>query len=150
MPRPPNCVYKVLFARRYTQWSVFSIYTPFMNIPGQSEVQYRHFMATWINFLTQNQSDQNGINLYSYLRFCGNIMCTACPNDILWLTKATRTDKSGCDMPNDSKFALLFGQWGVLWVRMGAKWRIGDFVVMVILEIKNHSFHLPAGYPGVQ
>ena len=45
----------------------------------------------------------------------------------------------GYVMPNDSKFAL-FGQWGVVWVRIEATWRFGDFVVMVILEIKITGF----------
>ena len=46
------------------------------------------------------------LKLYSCLRFCGNILCNAGPNDNLWLTKATGMDKSGCDMPNDSNFTL--------------------------------------------
>ena len=46
------------------------------------------------------------VNLYSYLRFCGNIMCTGDPNRNSWLTKATEMGKSGCDMPNDSNFTL--------------------------------------------
>ena len=79
------------------------------------------------------------VNLYSYLRFCGNIMCTAGPNENLWLTKATRMDTNGCDMPNDSNCAF-FGQRGVLWVRMGPNWKITDFVVMAILEIKITVF----------
>ena len=67
-------------------------------------------------------------------------MCTVGPNDNLWLTEATGMDTNGCDMPNDSNFALFFGQQGVLWVRMGTKRRIGDFVGMVILEIKITVF----------
>ena len=70
------------------------------------------------------------------MSFCGNIMCIAGQNEILWLIKATGMDINGCDMPNDSNCAL-FRQWGVLWVRMGSKWRIGDVVIMVFLEIKN-------------
>ena len=35
---------------------------------------------------------------------------------------------------------LFFEQRGVLWVRMGAKSRIGGFIVMVILEIKTTIF----------
>ena len=50
--------------------------------------------------------------LYSYLRFCGNIMCIAGPNDNLWLTKANGMDKSGCDMPNGSNFALFLDSGG--------------------------------------
>ena len=87
------------------------------------------------------------VNLYSYLRFCGNIMCTAGPNGNLWLTKATGMDKSGSGMPNDSNFAL-FWQWGVLWVHMGAKWRPGNVVVMVILEIKITVFTCLPGTHG--
>ena len=79
------------------------------------------------------------ISLYSYLRFCGNIMCIAGPNDNLWLTKFTGMDTNGCDMPNESNFAF-FGEWGVFLVRMGAKWRIWDVVVIVILEIKTTVF----------
>ena len=45
------------------------------------------------------------VNLYSYLRICGNIMCTAYPNDNLWLPEPSGMDKNGCDMPNDSNFA---------------------------------------------
>ena len=46
------------------------------------------------------------VNLYSCLRICGNIMCTAGPNDNVWLPEATGMDTNGCDMPNDSNFAL--------------------------------------------
>ena len=42
-------------------------------------------------------------------------------------------------MQNDTNFAL-FEQRGISWVRMGAKSRIGGFVVMVILEIKTTVF----------
>ena len=49
------------------------------------------------------------VNLYSYLRLCGNIMCNACPNGNLWLTEATGMDATGCDMSNDSIFALFLG-----------------------------------------
>ena len=35
---------------------------------------------------------------------------------------------------------LFFGQWGVLWIRIGAKGRIGDVVTIVILEIKITVF----------
>ena len=45
-----------------------------------------------------------------------------------------------CDMPNGSNVALFLGQWEVLWVLMGTKLRIRDFVVMVILEIKFTVF----------
>ena len=52
------------------------------------------------------------VNLYSYLRFCGNIMCTAGPNENLWLTKATGMDTNGCDVPNGSHFDLFLGNRG--------------------------------------
>ena len=52
------------------------------------------------------------VNLYSYLTFCGNIMCTAGPNDNLWLPEATGMDTNGCDMPNDSIFSLFWGNRG--------------------------------------
>ena len=79
------------------------------------------------------------VNLYNYLRFCSNIMCIAGPNNNLWLTEVIGVDINGHSMPNDSNFAL-FLQLGVLWVRMGANWRFGDFVVMVILEMKITAF----------
>ena len=53
------------------------------------------------------------INLYSYLRFCGNIKYTAGPNDNLWLTEATRVDINGFEMLNDGNFAL-FQEMGVV------------------------------------
>ena len=78
-----------------------------MNFPSEHVVQFRQIMATWTNFWTQNQSEQYGmVNLYTYLRFCGNIMWTAGPNDNLWLTEATGMDMNGCVMPNDNHFAL--------------------------------------------
>ena len=52
------------------------------------------------------------VNLFNYLRFCGNIMYTADPNDNLCLTKATRMDTNGCDMPNDSNISLFLGNRG--------------------------------------
>ena len=39
-------------------------------------------------------------------------MCTVGPNDSLWLTEATETDTNGCDMPNDSIFALVLDNRG--------------------------------------
>ena len=75
------------------------------------------------------------VNLYSYLRFCDNIMCTAGPNDNLWLTKATRMDTNGCDMSNDSNRALFWTVGGAV-APHGGKMKNWDFVVMDILEIK--------------
>ena len=48
-------------------------------------------------------------------------MCTAGPNDNFWLKKNTGMDTNGYGMPNDTNFAFVFGEWGLLWVRMGAK-----------------------------
>ena len=64
-------------------------------------------------------------NLYSYLRFCGNIMCTAGPNDNLWLTKISKMDTNSCDIPNDSIFALFWAIGVVEGPRGGKieKWR---------------------------
>ena len=39
-------------------------------------------------------------------------MCTVGPNDNLWLTEATGMDTNGCDMPNDSNFALVLDNRG--------------------------------------
>ena len=52
------------------------------------------------------------VNLYSYLRICDNIMCTAGPNDNVWLPGATGMDMNGCAMPNDSNCALLLDNRG--------------------------------------
>ena len=41
-------------------------------------------------------------------------MCTVGPNDNLWLTEATRMVTNGCDMPNDSNFALFWTMGGVV------------------------------------
>ena len=35
-------------------------------------------------------------------------MCTAGPNDNLWLTEATGMDTNGCDVSNQSKISLLW------------------------------------------
>ena len=45
-------------------------------------------------------------------------MCTAGPNDNLWLTKTTEMDTNGCGMPNDSNFALFLDNRG----RRGSAW----------------------------
>ena len=62
----------------------------------------------------------NKVDLYSYLRLCGDIMCTASLKNNLQLTEATGIDASGFDMLDDRNSAL-FGRWGVLWVHVGAK-----------------------------
>ena len=48
-------------------------------------------------------------NLYSYLRFCGNIKCTAGSNDKWWLTEASEMDINSFEMLNDGNFALFLG-----------------------------------------
>ena len=84
------------------------------------------------------------VNLYSYWKLCDNIMCTAGPNDNLWLTEATGMDSNGCDMPNDNNVALFWGNSGCCmsaWSKMKnlrccSYGNVGD---------KNHRFRLPAG-----
>ena len=44
------------------------------------------------------------VNLFSYMRFCGNIMRTGGPNNNSWLIEATGMDENGCDMLNDGNF----------------------------------------------
>ena len=43
-----------------------------------------------------------------------SIMCTAGPNDTLWLTEAAGKDANGFEMlnVNGGKFALFLGNWG--------------------------------------
>ena len=67
------------------------------------------------------------VNLYNYLRFCGSIMCTAGPNDNLWLTKATRMDKRGCDMPYGSNFTLFLDSGGCC----GSAWEQNEDLEML-------------------
>ena len=113
-----------------------------MNIPGGSKVRFRQFMVREPNSRHKTRVNKT-VNLYSYLRFCGNIMCTAGPNDNVQLTEATGMDTNGCDMLNDGNFAL--------------SWRIGDvvgphgekmknwrFCSYGNFGDKNHRFHLPA------
>ena len=54
----------------------------------------------------------NKVNLYSYLRFCANIMCTAGPNNNLWLTEATGMDANDCGMLSTGNFALFWTMGG--------------------------------------
>ena len=54
----------------------------------------------------------NTVNLYSYLKFCGNIMFGLDPNNNVWLTEANGMDTNGCDMLNDSNFAIFSDNWG--------------------------------------
>ena len=76
-------------------------------------------------------------------------MCTAGPNENLWLTKATGMDTNGCDVPNGSHFDLFWAIGGVEGPHGGnmKNWRCcnyGNF------GDKNHRFHLPAGHRGVR
>ena len=59
-----------------------------------------------------NATENKKANLYNYLRFCGNIIFTAGSNDTVCLTEATGMDTNGCDMLNDSKFALFLDNGG--------------------------------------
>ena len=54
------------------------------------------------------------VNLCSYMRFCGNIVCTVDQNDNLWLTEATGIDTNGYGMPNISNVALFLTMGGVV------------------------------------
>ena len=65
------------------------------------------------------------------------------PNNNLWLSEAIGMDATDCGMPNDSNIAL-FGQWGVSWVRMGAKLKNSRFCSYGNFGDKNQRFHLPA------
>ena len=82
------------------------------------------------------------VNLYSYLRFCLIITYVhRNPNDSFWTTEVTATgmDTNGCDMPNDSKFALFWALGGVVGPH-GGNMKNRRFVVVVILEIKINGF----------
>ena len=83
------------------------------------------------------------VNLYSYLRFCGNSMCTTGPNNNVWLPEATGMDTNGSDVLNGDNFALFLGNGGVVgppWGKM-TNWRFGSYGNF---GDKNHRFHLPA------
>ena len=85
--------------------------------------------------------------LYSHLRFCGNIMCIAGPNDNLWLTKANEMDKSGCDMPNGSNFALFWTVEGAVGPH-GSDIKNWRFCSYGNFEDKNHRFTCLLGTQG--
>ena len=89
------------------------------------------------------------VNLYSYLTFCGNIMCTTGPNDNLCLPKATGMDTNGCDMPNDSNFSLFWAMEDVLGPH-GDKMKNWICFSYSIFWDKNHRFRLPAKRWGVR
>ena len=59
------------------------------------------------------------VNLYSYLRFCGNIMCTVGPNNNLWLTEATGMNTNGSDVLNGDDFAPFLDNEGCCWSTLG-------------------------------
>ena len=61
-----------------------------------------------------NTRETKPVNLYSYLRFCGSVMCNTGPSENLWLTKAIGMNTNGCDMPTDSNFAIFLDNWGVV------------------------------------
>jgi hypothetical protein len=96
-----------------------------MNIPGGSGLQFRQFTPISGHKTRVN----NTVNLYRYLKFCGNIMFTLGPNNNLWLTEATGMDTNGCDMLNDSKFAFFLDNWGC----RGSAW--GQNQELEILEL---------------
>ena len=84
----------------------------------------------------------NKVDLYSYLRFCGKITCTAGPNTNLRLAEATRMNANGFDMLNDDDFALFWTMGSVVGLRGGntKNWRFrsyGNFG-------EKRRFHLPA------
>ena len=66
-------------------------------------------------------------------------MCTAGPNDNLWLTDTTRMDTNGYEMLNDSSFALFWTTGGVVGPR-GSNMKNWKFCVVVIFEIKISVF----------
>ena len=83
------------------------------------------------------------VNLYSYLRFCGNIMCIAGPNNNLWLIEATGMDTSGSYMLNDGNLALFLDNGGVVGPH-GDKMKNWRFCSYGNFGDKNHRFYLPA------
>ena len=119
--------YKVLFARSDTQWSVLNcmpihhLWTVPVNL-GRSIDNLR-----LLEPISRHKTRvTKTVNLYSYLRLCGNIMRTAGANENLWLTKATGIDTNGCHIPNDSNFALF--------------WAVGDVVGSHGGKMKNWRF----------
>ena len=52
------------------------------------------------------------VRVYSYLRFCGNILCSLDPNENLWLTEATGMDMNSCGMQNSGTYSFLLGARG--------------------------------------
>ena len=101
-------MYQNLCTRRHlqgetpNQGSAIHVHTPFVNILDGYVVQFR--------------------------RFCCNIMCTADPNGNLWLKEVTGIDRNGCDMPNDSNFALFW--WGAVGPHRGKikNWRFRRYL----------------------
>ena len=70
-------------------------------------------------------------------------MCTAGPNDNLWLTEATGMDTNGCDMTNNSTFALFWAAGDVVGPH-GGKMKNWRFCNYGNFADKNHRFDLPA------
>ena len=70
-------------------------------------------------------------------------MCIAGPNDNLWLTEATGMDTNGCDMTNDSNFAIFWAVGDVVGPHGDnmKKWRYFDYGNF---GDKNDRFCLPA------
>ena len=69
------------------------------------------------------------VDLYSYRRFCGKIMCTAGTNTNLGLAEATGMNANGFDMLNDDDFALFWTMGGVVGPREGKtkNWRFRSY-----------------------
>ena len=115
----------------------------FMNLTSGSEVPDRQFMDTWTNFWTQNLGEQHGKpvhlpeGLWQYHVHCG-------PKRQVLGNRSHRDEYKWSWYTKWQQFCSFLEQWGILWVRMGSKLKIGDFVVMINLEIQNKRFHLPA------
>ena len=70
-------------------------------------------------------------------------MCTAGLNDNLWFTEATGMDTNGCDIPNDSNFALFWTMGSVVGPH-GGKMKNMRFCSHSKFGDKNYRFHLHA------
>ena len=65
-----------------------------------SEVQYIDNLPLFeLMSVPHKQSEQH--SKPNYLRFCGNIMRSAGPNNKFWLTEATGMDANCCDLLNE-------------------------------------------------
>ena len=126
--------------------------------PGEVSFTFiHHFWTLWLNLrcnidnlkvlqpMSEHQTRvSNTVNLHSYL----NSVAISCAPRAQTKIVATRSHRDGYERLWHAKWQQLcsfFWQWGVLWVRMGAAWRIGDVVVMYgNFGDKNRRFHLPA------